>query len=110
MSTELKITKERVLEAASKCEDARRTLKTLFPEVFENDKYFDLSKLSMDGQFLAPQSEDEATKLGIVLEIRNCGNLANKAFFLGDYGINWQLVRDDDDCLCLLPIKVGGRK
>jgi len=32
---ELKITKEKVLEAASKCSTAAATLKTLFPEVFE---------------------------------------------------------------------------
>ena len=32
---ELKVTKERVLEAASKCEDVKRVLKVLFPEAFE---------------------------------------------------------------------------
>lgn len=31
----LEITKEKVLEAAEKCESAKETLKTLFPEVFE---------------------------------------------------------------------------
>lgn len=30
----LEITKEKVLEAASKCSQAKETLKTLFPEVF----------------------------------------------------------------------------
>jgi hypothetical protein len=34
--TELKITKERILEAASKCSTAKETLKTLFPEAFES--------------------------------------------------------------------------
>ena len=33
----LEITKERVLEAASKCETAKQTLKTLFPDVFEEE-------------------------------------------------------------------------
>lgn len=32
---ELSITKEKVLEAASKCDTAKATLKVLFPEVFE---------------------------------------------------------------------------
>lgn len=32
---ELKITKEKVLEAASKCEAAKETLETLFPECFQ---------------------------------------------------------------------------
>jgi hypothetical protein len=41
VSEELKITKERVLAAASKCTDAREVLKELFPEAFE-DKWFDL--------------------------------------------------------------------
>lgn len=31
----LEITKEKVLEAAAKCSQAKETLKTLFPEVFE---------------------------------------------------------------------------
>ena len=37
MSTELKITKERVLVAAKSCPDADRILKKLFPEAFEED-------------------------------------------------------------------------
>jgi len=32
---ELKVTKEKVLEAAKECSEARRVLKTLFPEVFK---------------------------------------------------------------------------
>lgn len=32
---ELKITKEKVLEAASKCDDAKEILETLFPECFQ---------------------------------------------------------------------------
>jgi len=39
----LEITKEKVLEAASKCSTAKETLKTMFPEVFEDDNYYDLS-------------------------------------------------------------------
>ena len=40
----LEITKEKVLEAAEKCSQAKETLKTLFPEVFEDDKYFNLGE------------------------------------------------------------------
>ena len=39
MEQELKITKEKVLEAASKCSTAAATLKTLFPEVFEKEAF-----------------------------------------------------------------------
>lgn len=35
---ELKITKEKVLEAASKCSTAKETLKVLFPEAFVVDE------------------------------------------------------------------------
>jgi hypothetical protein len=34
----LEITKERVLEAASKCDTAKQTLKTLFPEIFKEEE------------------------------------------------------------------------
>lgn len=34
---ELKITQEKVLEAASKCPQAKEILSTLFPEVFKNE-------------------------------------------------------------------------
>lgn len=39
MSTELKITKERVLKAAEKCSTAKDTLKELFPEAFEAEPF-----------------------------------------------------------------------
>lgn len=42
MSTELKITKEAVLAAAAKCNTAKETLKTLFPEVFTKEHITDL--------------------------------------------------------------------
>lgn len=37
---ELKITKEKVLEAALKCSTAKATLTTLFPECFEKEETF----------------------------------------------------------------------
>ena len=41
----VEITKERILEASSKCSTAKATLMTLFPEVFKEDKYFKLVDL-----------------------------------------------------------------
>lgn len=35
----IEITRDRILEAASKCSQAKETLKTLFPEVFENNGF-----------------------------------------------------------------------
>jgi len=43
----LEITKERVLEAASKCETAKQTLKTLFPDVFK-EEFWELKTMAND--------------------------------------------------------------
>lgn len=40
MST-LNITPEKIRQAANECPEAAKTLKTLFPEVFEEDKFYD---------------------------------------------------------------------
>lgn len=40
MSEEIKITKERILEAASKCSTAKATLETLFPDVFKKEDVY----------------------------------------------------------------------
>lgn len=43
---EIKITKEKVLEAASKCSTEKATLEVLFPECFEQKKvHFDADKI-----------------------------------------------------------------
>ena len=39
MENTLQITKDKVLEAASKCSTTAATLKVLFPEAFENEPY-----------------------------------------------------------------------
>ena len=49
----LEITKEKVLEAAAKCSQAKETLKTLFPEVFEDEKpkiKFNNDMIEIDGK------------------------------------------------------------
>lgn len=37
---ELKITKEKILEAANKCNTSKEILKTLFPEAFEEERTY----------------------------------------------------------------------
>jgi hypothetical protein len=52
---ELKITKEKVLEAASKCSQAKETLKTLFPECFketEEIKPFEVTVSTASNDFI----------------------------------------------------------
>jgi hypothetical protein len=48
MSGTLTITKEKVLEAANKCSTAKEVLKTIFPEVFKDNKYFSFIDLETD--------------------------------------------------------------
>jgi hypothetical protein len=52
----LEITKEKVLEAASKCSQAKETLKTLFPECFDgrsgNIKDCDVTTSTRDNKYL----------------------------------------------------------
>ena len=44
---ELKITKEKVLEASEKCGQAREVLKALFPEAFEEEQKIITSKVEL---------------------------------------------------------------
>lgn len=84
MSNELKITKEKVLEAASRCKDAERTLRILFPEAFE---------------LFVPVTEDSITAL---IQVRETGKYQNRAFYLsGAY--DWTLVKDELHAFCLVP-------
>jgi len=109
----LKITKEKVLEAAEKYSEAKEVLRTLFPEAF--DKYFDLSKLKTleyvdNGRIF---SFDSCQYAGfddyLFLQIRFGGEYANKGFYLSK-NYKWQLVEDEDGALVLLPTKKSEEK
>jgi hypothetical protein len=47
---ELKITQEKVLQAATKCSNAKEILKTLFPEAFDSDSKikFEPTRITID--------------------------------------------------------------
>lgn len=96
-------TKERILEAAKGCSDAKHVLKTLFPEVFEDDEYFDLSYLP-----ILPFTEEEAIRAGFLGDnffmVRKSGEYENKGFILGNR-YNWKIVVDKYGYLVLLPTK-----
>jgi hypothetical protein len=85
---ELKITKEKVLAAAKKCSQAKDVLKEMFPEVFEEDKYLNLTDESISS----------------LLYAKTTGNLAGKAFHLRS-SYNWEIVKDFADNTCLVPTK-----
>lgn len=99
----LEITKERILEAASKCSTAKETLKTLFPEVFDEDKYVDLSPAVLEG------GNFDTTKLPRdrrrpFIQIRVGGEYEMKSFYLSRE-FNWQLKKDTYGEFVLIPTK-----
>lgn len=103
---EIHTTKERILEAASKCEQAKATLKTLFPEVFEDDKYFDLRKApkKLDSYNIYVNAETAQGDDFVLLCVRSNGRFADKSFYLSGC-CNWDIIKDEQDSLCLIPTK-----
>lgn len=93
----LEITKNRVIEAASKCATAKETLKTLFPEAFEDDKYFTIDQ---NGPGLLPDEHP----LSDHFQVRTGGEWAGKGFYLDD-GVDWEVVKDSEDAKVLIPTK-----
>lgn len=79
----LEITKEKVLEAASKCSTEKETLKTLFPECFEDDNYYNIT---------APNNVvyEEGDVMILVAHGYAPIGMAGKCFFLTE-GCNWEL-------------------
>ena len=104
MANEWTITKERVLEAASKCSQAKETLKTLFPEVFvEEVRDFNLYALSPeDGGSGFIFGEQRAVAAGFdgrdFMQVRNyeTEGLRGKAFFLSS-AYTWELRRTETE-------------
>ena len=92
--SELKISKERVIEATKKCPDAKRILETLFPEII--DTGFDFSHLaSVGGQYL--WTHEACQKAGLEFSAMQVCTIASpkyndKAFYLSsDY--DWRLEK-----------------
>lgn len=94
----LEITKERILEAANKCSTAKETLKTLFPEVFEDDKYEDYE----DDKYL------DLTYANLFMDtymiVSPCGSMENRGFYLSRNYI-WKIEPDNEGDLILIPTK-----
>ena len=91
----LETTKERILAAAAKCSTAKQTLQTLFPEAFEEDK----SVKIMAGELYHTQGGDW------LLQRRSKSNYSEKSFLLNDYRYNWEIKKDTQGALCLIPTK-----
>jgi len=86
---ELKITKEKVLEAASKCSTAKATLQTLFPECFVDD-------------IIIPKFVDIKTKSGDRL-IENEVGSSRRIWLSGVF--NWSISNDPCGGYILTPTK-----
>ena len=104
---DLKITKDRILDAAANCPIAKETLKRIFPEVFEDDKYFDLKKLSpCNDRFIV--SNDLAKGAGFsdqhFMTIAEEGEYKGKGFYIND-DYNWEIKRSHRGNSYLVPTK-----
>lgn len=98
----LEIDKDRVISAAEKCPQAKETLKTLFPEVFEDDeKYFNFKDLPT--HFLPESGLPDGFDSNCI-QVRTDANLARKGFYLRNI-FNWEIIKDTHDDFVLVPTK-----
>lgn len=91
----MEITKERVLEAASKCSQAKETLKTLFPEAFDE-------KVVIQDFLVEKGAYDRMIFIA--------AGLAPAGYELRSFGLNedfnWKIVPSSkDSSLILIPTK-----
>ena len=74
------------------------------------DKYFNLDELMLfENKYITRiVSNDKAIKAGFdsanFICVRNSGTYENRAFYLDD-NYNWQILKDEWDCLCLVPTR-----
>lgn len=92
-NAEVKTTNTRVLEAASKCPAAKETLKTLFPDVFIEDKSCDVTS-----------QKTKTFDNGHFLSVRSGGDYEGKSFYLNSY-YKWEIKTDCNGASILVPTK-----
>lgn len=95
---ELKTTKEKVLEAASKCPTAKETLEILFPECFDKE----MKKIESFG---VSSSVSQNPYMYIGHTHVQDASLWKKCFVLQEDQFNWSLKRQEDGLLLLIPTK-----
>lgn len=99
MEKELKVTKEYVLELARLYPETKDKLKVLFPKAFEYDKYFKIPlKYNNRRQVIVTEYG------GDVIWVKQDYEFAEKGFYLNE-GLNWEIVKDSDGALVLVPTK-----
>ena len=104
--SKLEITKEKVLKAAKECPDAKKVLKGMFPEAFEDEKYFDLLKLNKGDYtlFESKESRDAGFNDYLFFQIRGAGIFGGKSFYLNK-SYNWDIITDNEGEKVLLPTR-----
>lgn len=104
------ITAQKVLDAAKANPGAKEILKTLFPEAFEKEKYFDLSKLVTAGgsKCLTIFTDASAKEAGFYhsgfFQIRSGYEFEGKGFYL-DHSYNWAIEKDRVGQMVLVPTR-----
>lgn len=98
----LTITKEKVLEAAEKCPQAKEALKTLFPDVFERSL-----KIDNPTTFLSSIGGVNTIGVanGVASDIFDRPELAEKCYFLEDRYFNWKMTDPIGGYRLLIPTK-----
>jgi len=94
----LEIEKEKVLEAAKKCPQAAEVLKTMFPEVFEDDALISLSIFA--GKIFATEGRVVAA---VRSSSRGDSKFDGKGLWLSEY-YNWA-IEYDNGVMVLVPRK-----
>lgn len=90
----LTITKEKVLEAASKCSTAKEVLKTMFPECFEVEHSLAPLCLAEPGYiFTDAQARAAGFRDNGFLKVFRNGFEANTCFYLSDSCATWTLEK-----------------
>jgi hypothetical protein len=86
----LEITKEKVLEAASKCSEAKEILKTLFPEVFEEERPMFKKDVGIGDYLANDKNGNGVIKIGSGMN--TFGYIEGEYFFL-DMSYKWEIER-----------------
>jgi vacuolar-type H+-ATPase subunit I/STV1 len=98
--------KELIQEKLSEIERLKEEIEELKKE---DEKYFDLEKLDIQQGVSNIFDKDKSKKAGFddnsFIQFRDFGEYKNKAFYLDDDSYNWELKKDSENMLCLIPTK-----
>jgi hypothetical protein len=104
----METTKEKILEAAKRCSEAKETLKILFPEAFEDEIFINIRMLAIEGTSASIFSKENCIRANVhddLREVRTSGEYRNKAFYLNDVDYDWEMKKDSTGSTVLIPTK-----